>query len=69
MISKKNFYFESSIQAAFFSGDGDSGFPLNYNGGINFNYDHKKTKRQRKGFVSSRLKESKTNHHRQFSSW
>lgn len=34
---------ESSIQNLFFSG-GNSGLPENYNGGINFNYDHKKTK-------------------------
>jgi hypothetical protein len=34
---------ESSIQNLFFSG-GNTGLPENYNGGINFNYDHKKTK-------------------------
>ncbi len=33
---------ESSIRSVFFNGDGDSGFPENYNGGINFNYDHNK---------------------------
>lgn len=34
---------ESSIQSIFFSGSG-SGFPENYNGGTNFNFDNKKTK-------------------------
>lgn len=35
---------ESSIQSVFFGGNNSGGFPENYNGGINFNYDHKKTK-------------------------
>lgn len=35
---------ESSIQSVFFSGGENGGFPENYNGGINFNYDDKKTK-------------------------
>lgn len=34
---------ESSIQSAFFGGS-NGGFPENYNGGVNLNYDHKKTK-------------------------
>lgn len=48
----RNFYYfggggddiEQSIQSVFFSGRQNNGFPENYNGGINFNYDHKKTK-------------------------
>lgn len=35
---------ESSIQSVFFGNDNNAGLPENYNGGINFNYDHKKTK-------------------------
>ncbi len=35
---------EQSIQSVFFSGRQNSGFPENYNGGVNFNYDHNKTK-------------------------
>lgn len=35
---------EQSIQSVFFSGRQNNGFPENYNGGINFNYDHNKTK-------------------------
>ena len=35
---------EQSIQSIFFSGRQNNGFPENYNGGVNFNYDHKKTK-------------------------
>ncbi len=35
---------ESSIQNIFFSGGNGGGFPKNYNGGFNFNYDHNKTK-------------------------
>ncbi len=35
---------EADIQSIFFSGGNSGGFPENYNGGINFNYDHKKTK-------------------------
>ncbi len=34
---------ESSIQSIFFGGN-RGGFPENYNGGINFNYDHNKNK-------------------------
>ncbi len=34
---------ESTIQNLFFSGE-RTGFPENYSGGINFNYDHNKTK-------------------------
>jgi hypothetical protein len=34
---------EQSIQSLFFN-SGQRGFPENYNSGINFNYDHKKTK-------------------------
>lgn len=34
---------ESDVQSLFF-GRGNTGLPKNYNGGINFNYDHKKTK-------------------------
>jgi len=34
---------ENSIQNVFFSGRDNGGFPENYNGGINFNYNHKKT--------------------------
>lgn len=47
----RNFYrfggssgIESNIQSIFFSGRRNSGFPENYNGGINFNYDHDKLK-------------------------
>jgi len=35
---------ESSIQSIFFNGRRNSGFPENYNGGVNFNYDHNKLK-------------------------
>lgn len=35
---------ESSIQSVFFQGRQNSGFPENYNGGVNFNYDHNKLK-------------------------
>ena len=35
---------ESSIQSVFFNGGNNGGYPENYNGGVNFNYDHKKTK-------------------------
>ncbi len=35
---------ESNIQDIFFGGFNNGGFPENYNGGVNFNYDHKKTK-------------------------
>jgi len=35
---------ESSIQSVFFQGRQNSGFPENYNGGANFNYDHNKLK-------------------------
>jgi len=35
---------ESSIQSVFFQGRQNSGFPENYNGGLNFNYDHDKIK-------------------------
>lgn len=35
---------EQSIQSVFFAGRQNNGFPENYNGGVNFNYDHKKTK-------------------------
>ena len=35
---------ESSIQSIFFQGRQNSGFPENYNGGANFNYDHNKLK-------------------------
>lgn len=35
---------EQSIQSVFFSGRRNTGFPENYNGGVNFNYDHNKTK-------------------------
>ena len=35
---------EQSIQSVFFAGRQNNGFPENYNGGINFNYDHNKTK-------------------------
>lgn len=31
---------ESSIQSVFFNGRDNGGFPQNYNGGVNFNYDH-----------------------------
>lgn len=31
---------ESSIQSVFFNGRNSGGFPQNYNGGVNFNYDH-----------------------------
>ena len=34
---------ENSIQSVFFNNSNQGGFPENYNGGINFNYDHKKT--------------------------
>lgn len=34
---------ESDVQSLFFGGR-DTGLPKNYNGGINLNYDHKKTK-------------------------
>jgi hypothetical protein len=48
---RNNFYYfgggggnalENSIQSVFFSGS-DQGLPENYNGGVNFNYDNKKT--------------------------
>ncbi len=35
---------ENSIQSVFFNNDPTGGFPENYNGGINFNYDHEKDK-------------------------
>jgi len=35
---------ESSIQSIFFSGEGGGGFPISYNGGMNFNYDYEKIK-------------------------
>jgi len=35
---------EQSIQNSFFNYDENNGFPENYNGGVNFNYDNKKTK-------------------------
>jgi len=35
---------ESSIQSIFFRDGDNGGFPENYNGGVNFNYDHNKTK-------------------------
>ena len=35
---------ESSIQSMFFGGGNNGGVPENYNGGMSFNYDHKKTK-------------------------
>ncbi len=35
---------ESSIQSIFFGADNSAGLPENYNGGLNFNYDHDKTK-------------------------
>ncbi len=35
---------ESSIQSIFFGNYNSGGFPQNYNGGINFNYDHNKNK-------------------------
>lgn len=35
---------EQSIQSIFFQGGDNSGFPENYNGGVNYNYDNKKTK-------------------------
>ncbi|MEE9371896.1 MAG: outer membrane beta-barrel protein [Saprospiraceae bacterium] len=35
---------ESSLQSIFFQGRQNSGFPENYNGGLNFNYDHNKLK-------------------------
>ncbi len=34
---------EQSIQSIFFSGGNGSGLPENYNGGLNFNFDNKKT--------------------------
>ncbi len=33
---------ESSIQSVFFNGRNNGGFPVNYNGGMSFNYDHNK---------------------------
>jgi len=35
---------ENSIQSLFFGGSNNGGFPTSYNGGLNFNYDHEKTK-------------------------
>jgi len=35
---------ESSIQSVFFNGRNNGGFPQNYNGGVNFNYDHNDNK-------------------------
>lgn len=35
---------ESSIQGVFFGGRNNGGFPVNLNGGVNYNYDHDKTK-------------------------
>lgn len=35
---------ESDISSVFFSGNNQGGFPENYNGGVNYNYDHEKTK-------------------------
>ncbi len=35
---------ESNIQSIFFNNSGNGGLPENYNGGINFNYEHNKTK-------------------------
>jgi len=35
---------ESSIQSLFFNGSENGGFPTNFSGGLNLNYDHKKTK-------------------------
>ena len=35
---------ESSIQNLFFGGNDGGGVPENYNGGVSFNYDHKKTR-------------------------
>lgn len=34
---------ENSIQSTFFNNSNSGGFPENYNGGINFNYNHEKT--------------------------
>ncbi|GLR17120.1 hypothetical protein GCM10007940_17350 [Portibacter lacus] len=35
---------ESSIQNVFFNNRNNGGYPQNYNGGLNFNYDHNKNK-------------------------
>ena len=35
---------ENSIQSVFFNNNPTGGFPENYNGGLNFNYDHEKDK-------------------------
>lgn len=57
---------ESSIQSIFFQGNRNQGFPENYNGGVNFNYDHKKTKISSVYYYNQAglLKESTSNHDR-----
>jgi len=56
---------ESNLQSIFFSGQ-QNGFPKDANGGINFNYDHKKTKFNtyyfinRKGLFSQTTREKET---------
>jgi len=54
---------EQSIQSIFFQGGNQNGFPENYNGGINYNYDNKKTQVSSVYYYnqSGRLSESRGN--------